>query len=122
MNSDESGDTIEILFNLEDNLLTDLAVQAITKSWEIELYNPSGMEAAGWLKELLRLCEEYEVPSAQRAEFATHKMGGESQEAAVAAGCYDMKWDQFEEWLLKYSGTYSLADSSLLQSAEIFTS
>jgi len=85
-------------------LLTPQAIQAIVKSWDITAYNPPGTNAAGWLGRIHRLCEAYGVPVTQRALCAMHRMRADCREAACVAGCYDMMWDQFTVWLLRYNG------------------
>jgi len=91
--------------------LTPQAVQAIVKSWDITVYNPPGMNVAGWLNRVHRLCEAYEVPVAQRALCAMHRMRADCREAARVAGCYDMTWDLFTTWLLRYDGVCHFKDS-----------
>jgi len=86
-------------------LLTPQAVQAIVKSWNTTAYNPPGMDAAGWLVRVRKLCEVYGVPAKQRALCAMHHMRTDCREAARVAGCYDMTWDQFTTWLLRYDDT-----------------
>ena len=88
----------------QEYLLTDRAVQAIVKSWDITAYNPPGTDAASWLRRVHRLCEAYGVPVTQRALCAMHHMRAECREAAHAAKCYEMTWDQFTKWILKYDG------------------
>ncbi|KAF9645331.1 hypothetical protein BDM02DRAFT_3120353 [Thelephora ganbajun] len=88
----------------QEYLLTPQAVQAIVKSWNITAYNPPGMNVAGWLGRVGRLCETYEVPVTQQALCAMHHMRADCREAARAAECYDMTWDQFTTWLLQYDG------------------
>jgi len=83
-------------------LLTPQAVRAIVKSWDITAYNPPGMGVASWLGKVRKLCEAYGVPVTQRALCAMHHMRADCREAARAAGCYDMNWDQFATWLLEY--------------------
>ena len=88
----------------QEYLLTDRAVQAIVKSWDISEYNPPGMDAASWLGRVHKLCEAYGVPVTQRALCAMHHMRTDCQEEAYATECYEMTWDQFAKWILKYDG------------------
>ena len=88
----------------QEYLLTDRAVQAIVKSWDITAYNPPGTDAASWLRRVRKLCEAYGVPVTQQALCAMHHMRAECREAAHAAKCYEMTWDQFTKWILKYDG------------------
>ena len=85
-------------------LLTPPTVEAIVRSWVIVLYNPpgTGTNAGGWLSRVRNFCEQYEVPATQRALCAMHHMRVDCREAARAAGCYDMTWDQFAVWLHVY--------------------
>ena len=85
-------------------LLTKLAIEAIVKSWDIPSFNPPGTDAAYWLSRLRDSCEVYGVPLTQRALCATYLMRTDCREAANAAGCHDMTWDQFTTWLLRYDG------------------
>jgi hypothetical protein len=87
-----------------DYRLTSEALQAIVKFWDITPYNPPRTEVAGWLSELCQLCEVYGVPPSQRALCAIRRMRTDCQEAAQAAGCDSMTWDQVTVWLLKYDG------------------
>ena len=83
-------------------LLTPPAFQAIIKSWDVTPYDPPRTDVAGWLSKVHRLCEVYTVPDTQRALCAMHNMRADCREAANAAGCYDMTWGQFTEWLLRH--------------------
>jgi len=91
----------------QEYLLTPHAIKAIVKSWRITAYNPPGMDAASWLARIRKHCDRYEVPLKQRALCAMHHMRADCREAARAAGCYDMMWDQFTKWLLRYDGEVS---------------
>jgi len=91
----------------QEYLLTPYAIQAIVKLWCITVYNPPGIGAAGWLARVHKHCDQYEVPLKQRALCAMHHMRADCQEAAHAAGCYDMMWNQFTKWLLLYDGEVS---------------
>jgi hypothetical protein len=88
----------------KEYILTPSAIQAITKSWGVTQYNPPGTDVASWLSNVGRLCEVYTVPVTQRALCAMHNMRGDCREAASAAGCYDMTWDQFSAWLHEHDG------------------
>lgn len=90
-------------------LLTSPAIQAIVKYWSIAQYNPPGTEAVGWVNRVRKLCEVYGVPVTQRPLCAMYHMRGDCREAAHAAGCYEMTWDQFAAWLLKYDGVYLIS-------------
>jgi len=86
----------------EEYLLTPRAILAIVKSWDIGTYNPPGTDCASWLGEVHNVCERYEIPTSQRARCAAHRIRADCKEAAHAAGCYKMAWDDFAVWLLQY--------------------
>ena len=90
--------------NLHGYLLTPHAIQAIVRSWDISLYNPPRTDAADWLSKLRELCEVYGVPATQRTLCAMQYMRAGCREAAHAARCHNMTWDQFTAWLPKYGG------------------
>jgi hypothetical protein len=94
----------------QEYVLTPPAVQAIVKSWDVPPYNPPGTDVSGWLSKVRRLCEVYRVPVLQRALCAMHNMRVDCREAAFAAGCYDMTWDQFTAWLLEHDSMCYLHD------------
>ncbi|KAF9789702.1 hypothetical protein BJ322DRAFT_552305 [Thelephora terrestris] len=83
-------------------LLTPQAVQAIIKAWNIERYNPCWTGVTDWLGRLHRFCEVYGVPATQQGLCAMHFMETDCREAANAAGCHNMTWDQFTRWLHTY--------------------
>ena len=89
--------------NPDEYLLKPRALQAIAKSWEITPYDTFETFVPYWLYRLNNFCELYGVPVTQRTQCAMHHMGT-NREAANAAGCHDMTWDQFRMWLLKYDG------------------
>ena len=95
-------------------LFTSNAVQAIVKSWGVAPYNPPGTDVVGWMGKVRRRCEVYRVPDTQQALCAMLNMRADCREAANAAGCYDMTWDQFTKWLLKLDGAYYLGDLVLV--------
>lgn len=95
----------------QEYLLMPQAIQAIVKSWNITTYNPPGMDIEGWLGRVHKLCEVYGVPVTQRALCAMHYMRADCREAACAAGCYDMTWDEFTTWLVHYDGVCYFEDS-----------
>ena len=86
----------------QDYLLTPQAAQAIVNSWHVAQYDSPGVTVTIWLDQVHRLCEAYTVPATQRALCAMRHMSAGSQEAARAAECYDMTWDQFTKWLRQY--------------------
>ena len=88
----------------QEYLLTPPAVKAIVKSWDVLPYNPPGTVVASWSSRVRKLCEVYRVPVTQRAVCAMYIIRDDCREAAYAAGCYDMTWDQFTTWLFKYDG------------------
>ena len=92
-----------------EHAFTAEAFQAIVKSWDIDPYNPPKTDAAGWLSKIREFCEVYEVPLTQRTLCAMHHMNADFQEAADAAECYDMAWDEFTMWFLKYDGLYFIS-------------
>ena len=83
-------------------LLTPRAILAIAKAWDVGTYNPPGTNYMSWLHKIQVSCEQYGVPIAQRALCAMHHMRADCKEAARAAGCYDMTWDEFAAWVRKY--------------------
>ena len=89
-----------------EHVFTVEAFQAIVKSWDIGPYNPPGTDGPGWLGRIRKFCEVYEVPLTQRTLCAMHHMRADCQEAAHAAECYDMAWDEFTTWFLTYDGVY----------------
>ena len=101
---DEDSDPPPYQVGPEEYLLTPPAVKAIVRSWIIAPYNPPGTNLGGWLSKVHKLCEQYEIPTTQRALCSMHHMRTDCREAAHAAECYDMTWDQFTAWLSKYDG------------------
>ena len=93
-----------------EHVFTAEAFQAIVKSWDIGPYNPPGTDGPGWLSRVRKFCEEYEVPLTQRTLCAMHHMRADCQEAADAAECHDMAWDEFTTWFLKYDGLYLVSE------------
>lgn len=91
----------------DEYLLTPLAVLAIVKSWGVVTYDPLRTDCARWLDKVHDVCEQYEIPSKQRARCASHHMRADSKEAVLAAGCYNMTWDEFVVWLRQYDGRLS---------------
>jgi hypothetical protein len=85
-------------------VLTPPAVQAITKSWDVPLYNPPGTDISGWLSEAYRLREVYGVPVARRSLCVMHNVRVTCRGAASTDGCREMMWDQFTSWLCEYDG------------------
>ena len=83
-------------------LLTPRAILAIARAWEVGTYNPPGTNCAGWLRSIHTSCERYGIPIAQRALCAMHHMRADCKEAARAAGCYDMMWDELTAWVHMY--------------------
>jgi hypothetical protein len=92
-----------------EHIFTDEAFLAIVKSWDIGPYNPPGTDGPGWLNRIRKFCEVYEVPLTQRTLSAMHHMRADCQQAAHAAECYDMAWDEFTTWFLKYDGVYFIS-------------
>ena len=86
----------------EEYVLTPRAFLAIVKSWDVGAYNPPGINCTRWLGKIHSFCELYEVPVSQQALCAMHHMRTDCNEAANAAGCYDMTWDRFTVWLHRY--------------------
>jgi hypothetical protein len=95
-----------------EHLLTPHAILAIVKSWDTTPYNPPGMDVTGWLGKIHKLCETYEVPLTQRALCAMHHMRADCRRAAHTAECYEMTWDQFATWLIRYDGACYFEDSA----------
>jgi len=95
----------------QEYLLTPQAVQAIVKSWGITAYNPPGIDTASWLSRVRKLCDAHGVPVTQRALCAMHYMRADCREAALAAGGYDMTWDEFTTWLFQYDCMRYFKDS-----------
>jgi hypothetical protein len=88
----------------EEYLLTPHAVLAIVKAWEIETYDPPKTDCASWLGKVHDVCEEYAIPVKQRTCCASHRMREDCREAVLAAGCYNMTWDEFAAWIRRYDG------------------
>ena len=105
----------------QEYLLTPPAVKAIVKSWDVPPYNPPVTVVVGWSTKVRSLCELYRVPVTQRTMCAMHNMSGDCWEAASAAGCYDMTWDQFTTWLFKYDAVCYLKIPSLVLGADMST-
>ena len=86
--------------------LTPPAIQAVVKSWNIAPYSPLG-SVTTWLEEVHTQCGWYGIPVVQWVLCAMENMEAGCQEAAGAAGCEEMMWDEFTTWLHKYSGNVS---------------
>ncbi|KAF9642644.1 hypothetical protein BDM02DRAFT_3124333 [Thelephora ganbajun] len=87
---------------LGEYLLTPRAILAIVKAWNVGTYDPPGTNCANWLDKVHDVCEQYEIPAKQQAPCALHHMRADCKEAAHAAGCYNMTWDEFAVWLRQY--------------------
>ena len=86
----------------DEYLLTPQAILVIVKSWDVGTYNPPGTDCTGWLGKAHKACERYGIPAAQKALCAMHHMRADCKEAAHAAECYDMTWEEFTVWLRRY--------------------
>ena len=87
----------------EEHPLTPQAILAIVKSWDVGTYNPPGTNYTSWLGKVHSSCQQYGIPACQRALCAMHHMRADCKEAAHAAECYDMTWDEFATWLDRYN-------------------
>ena len=89
----------------EEYRLTGQAFLAIIKSWDVRTYNPPGTDCTSWLREIRDTCEQYGIPACQQALCAIRFMRADCNEAARAAGCYDMTWDELTLWLRQHDRT-----------------
>lgn len=103
--SDDDGNPPQYSATAEEEyLLTPLAVLAVVKAWGFGVYNPPKTDCAKWLDKVHEVCEQYQIPVKQQARCASHRMRADCKEAVLAAGCYNMMWDEFAAWLRQYDG------------------
>ena len=87
----------------EQYLLSPLSIGAIVKAWNVGMYDPPRTNITSWLDTVNELCEQYQIPAAQRVYCALQNMKDECKKAAHDAECDKMEWADFVTWVRQYN-------------------